>query len=106
MDLWDDPYETTRKEFKHGPWIGMASRQVWNSSPNHRNDKICIECGYKWGYTDFRYRPHPSREVEDNAICWNCWMIDTDPEYIRRIWARIDNGGKAEEKKSPKMEHL
>ena len=105
MNLWDDPYESVQKEFKHGPWAGMESRQVWNSSPMHRHDATCIECGYKWGHTDFTYRSHPSNPVETHHICWNCWMIDNEPEKVRAYWGRVDSNGSVK-KESPKMEHL
>ena len=96
MNMWDDPYGSVERSFKHGPWIGM-DRQNWNGSPNHRNDATCTECGYKWGHTDFRYASHPSNPVEVHSICWNCWMLDNNPEYMKKLWANIDenNGSKS-----------
>ena len=97
MDLWDDPPESVRREFKHGPWAGMPSRFEWNNSPNHAHSQTCIECGYRWGHTDFTYRAHPSRPVETHHICWNCWMIDNQPDSVGRFWGLVDSA-----KSSPK----
>lgn len=90
MSQWDDPYGSTAREFKHGPWAGMPSRHGWNNSPNHGHMAICEECGYKWGDTDFSYRAHPSRPAERHRICWNCWMIDNKPDESRRYWEVVD----------------
>lgn len=90
-NLWDDPYGPTSREFKHGPWHGMPPRNEWNSSVNHSHMTPCIECGYKWGETDFSYRAHHSRPVERHLICWNCWMIDNNPEQVRACWSKVDN---------------
>jgi hypothetical protein len=39
-----------------------------------------------------------------NDHCWNCWMIDTKPEEVRKMWDRFDNV--QVKKDPPKMEHL
>ena len=90
--MWDDPYGAPEREFKHGPWSGMPPRHIWNSSPNQAHSQTCIECGYRWGETDFSYRAHPSRPVELHQICWNCWMIDNQPETVQAHWAQVDSG--------------
>jgi hypothetical protein len=89
--LWDDPPESVQREFKHGPWSGMPTRHEWNSSPNHTHMLPCEECGYKWGETDFSYRAHPSRPVERHRICWNCWMLDNNPEQVTAHWSHVDS---------------
>ena len=113
MARYDEPYpfddesHHTERSWKHGPWQGMDSRFVWNGSPNHRDDSVCIECGYKWGQHDFSYRAHPSMPVEVHSICWNCWMLDNNPEYMQKVWAKIDaNNGFAGKKKETKLDHI
>jgi len=103
-NLWDDPYASVERAFKHGPWAGMPPRNEWNTSPMHRNHATCIECGYKWDQTDFTYRSHPSNPPETHNICWNCWMIDNNPEKVGKFWRAID--GVKPEPKTAKLDHL
>lgn len=105
-NLWDDPYgHATERAYKHGPWEGMPPRSEWNASTTLRGCQTCIECGYRWGQTDFTYRSHLSNPSETHTICWNCWMIDNNPEKVQAYW-RAKDGIKPESKRKTSLDHL
>lgn len=90
-DLWSDPYgPSVERGWKHGPWAGMPARQDWNSSPSLRPCQTCIECGYKWDQQDFTYASHPTNGPDVHQICWNCWMVDNNPEKVTKHWQIVD----------------
>ena len=115
---WEDyPFEDypqghrVERSFSHGPWVGMPPRDVWNSSPNLQNCQVCPSCGYKWGEIDFTYdagillHGKPTGPIVQSK-CWNCWMIDSKPDYMRKVWDFVDGNGRPAKAPAARLDHL
>ena len=83
-DLWDDPYGTVVREYRHGPWQMPQTRQEWNDLVSHKNWHICEGCGYKWSQDDFSYALNPVEYPGRKPTCWNCHNLDLDPNFCQK----------------------
>lgn len=92
---WDDePQHHTERLFRR-TWRGMPLRSEWNAGPLRRHCQQCTSCGYRWDQTDFTYRGLAKVNGKEppvmiHPVCWNCFMLDTQPERMAQSWASLD----------------
>ena len=94
----DEDEAFRRGAFKRS-WVG-TSRKEWNANPIHSDGVMCSSCGYK---------QHQADIIKDTGgKCFNCWMVETMPDQVRRLWASIDSGShrKHGETAAPKLVKL
>ena len=107
MTAWDDPYyASVEKSYHHGPWKGMEARDHWNSLPSHTHWHTCISCGYRWSQDDFTYALNDKDYPSLQPKCWNCYQLDTKPEYMAKVWDFVDGNGRPVKAPAARLDHL
>jgi|GEM_PF-6062703 len=110
----EDEHATVQREFKHN-WKGMPSRSEWNSSPGSIGCQTCTGCGYRWNHFDFTYDTGALLNGKlmgptTNQLCWNCYMVETQPRQVAKWWDIIDRnrspGAAAKAKDAPRLKTL
>lgn len=92
---WDDePQHHTERQYRRS-WRGMPLRSEWNASPFRRSCQQCESCGYRWDQADFTYRGLTKVNGKEppvmiHAVCWNCFMLDTQPDRMSAAWSSLD----------------
>ena len=78
----NEPHHTERQYLRN--WKEMPSRFIWNSHPMRTHEKECRSCGYRYPEPEFKQFP------DQDGRCWNCWMCETQPYEVKKIWERVD----------------
>lgn len=97
---WGDEgsQHNTQQEFRHN-WQAMPPRDIWNADPLRKTCNTCPHCGYRWDQVDFTYRDGSGMTVDGrfqlnpsalHTICWNCWMVEKQPEKVQKYWDAAD----------------